>query len=466
VEPFQDSYTAATALLRLGATLFFVAANGFFVAAEFALVKVRSTQLRTLEAAGSRRARMARHIHSHLNLYLSACQLGITLSSLILGWLAEPAVAQLLLHGAARFELGLQPGDPLVHAVALAVALAIVTFLHMTLGEQAPKIWAIKRAEATALRVAWPLQIFASAFRPFIWVISESSNGLLRLAGLGSDEIGESTHNIEELRSILESSAQAGHISGRQREIAENVFGMIDLEVRHILVPRVDVVFLSLQNSPEDNLRTIRESGHSRFPLCEVGLDSVIGIVHAKDVLRFGASDTLPDLRALARSPMFAPDTQPLARLIARMQRTRSHCAVVLDEHGSSVGLAFLEDALEEIVGPIRDEFDEEEVAVQSAGGGVLELPGSLALPEAADVLGIDDLGEEADTIGGYVVAQLGRLPRQGDQLQIGRYRVTVAEVRRRRITRLRFDPGGEVGATDERQEARAEPGALDPSAG
>jgi CBS domain containing-hemolysin-like protein len=429
-----------TFALRLAATLFFVAANGFFVAAEFALVKARTAQLR--ERSGqSRRARAAYHISSHMDQYLSACQLGITLSSLILGWLAEPAIAELLLWGAASAGLGLDPASVWVHAVALALALSVITFLHMTLGEQAPKIWAINRSDTVVLQVAKPLQLFAAVFRPFIWVINESSNWLLRLAGMGSDELGESSHNVEELQSILAASAEAGHISDRQLELVRNVIAMIGLEVRHILVPRVDVEYLSLQRTPDENLKIVRDSGHSRFPLCDVGLDSLIGFVHAKQVLAAAAAGELIEMSAFARRPLFVPDTQPLARLIARMQRSRNHCAMVVDEHGTAVGLAFLEDAIEEIIGPIGDEFDEPESSVRGAGGDVLELPGSLSLPEAAERLGAADLGDESDTIGGHVVAVLGRLARLGDELAIGRYRLTVAEVSQRRIVLLNATP-------------------------
>ena len=436
-DPATDMPTFAW---RLALIFFFVFANGFFVAAEFALVKIRSTQLHALVERGSRRARAAQHIHRRLDHYLSACQLGITLSSLILGWLAEPAVAELLLVGAAAGGLALSPGDPLVHGVALALALAVVTFLHMTLGEQAPKIWAITRTEATVLQVAHPLRWFAALFRPFIALINGISNLLLRAAGVSPAELGESSHSVDELHSILATSAQAGHISKRELELAENVFGIIGLEVRHIMVPRVDVQVLSLQVTPEENLRIIRESGHSRFPLCRVGLDTVIGFVHAKDVLRASVEGAELDLEKLARRPLFAPDTQPISRLIARMQRARSHCAVVVDEHGTAVGLAFLEDALEEIVGPIRDEFDEAEAEVEVSEGGVMELPGAMALPEAEEILDVPGLGDAADTIGGAVVARLGRLPRKGDELDVVPYRVRVQDVTRRRIVRLRFE--------------------------
>lgn len=446
-----------TFALRLAATLFFVAVNAFFVAAEFALVKVQVTQLRE-RSQRSRRARVAYHIRSHLDMYLSACQLGITLASLILGWLAEPAIAELLLWAAGSAGLALDPGGVWLHAIALALALSIVTFLHMTLGEQTPKIWAINRSESVALQVARPLQLFAAAFRPFIWVINESSNGLLRIAGMRPDELGESSHNIEELRTILAASAEAGHISDRQLELAENVFAMIELEVRHILVPRVDVAYLSLERPLQENMRVLQESGHSRFPLCEVGLDSVVGFIHAKEVLAVAAAGHNVELQSLARQPLFVPDTQPLARLIAQMQRTRNHCAVVVDEHGTSVGLAFLEDALEEIVGPIADEFDEPAAVIRGAAGEALELPGSLALPEAEGLLGADDLGDESDTIGGHLVAQLGRLPRVGDEMTVGRYRLRVGEVQQRRIVRLLCEPlEGRVSETTPKPESGSE---------
>jgi CBS domain containing-hemolysin-like protein len=435
-DPSADALTFAW---RLALTFSLVFANGFFVAAEFALVKIRSTQLHSLVESGSLRARAAQQIHRRLDHYLSACQLGITLSSLILGWLAEPAVAQLLVAGAAAASLPLSPGDPLVHGVALALAFAVVTFLHMTLGEQAPKIWAITRTESTVLQVAHPLRLFGALFRPFIALINGASNLLLRAAGVSPAELGESSHSVDELRSILTTSAQAGHISKRQLELAENVFGIMGLEVRHIMVPRVDAQILTLQSTPEENLSIIRESGHSRFPLCRVGLDTVIGFVHAKDVLRASANGAV-DLQSLARRPIFAPDTQPLSRLIARMQSARSHCVVVVDEHGTAVGLAFLEDALEEIVGPIRDEFDEAETEIEVDEQGALELPGTLALPEAEAILDLPGLGDASDTIGGVVVARLGRLPRKGDELDLGAYRVRVEEVTRRRIVRLRFE--------------------------
>jgi len=444
-----DPQTAASIALRLGATLFFVGANGFFVAAEFALVKVRPGQLAALAEEGNARAALAKHIHTNLGRYLSACQLGITLASLILGWLAEPAVATLLLAGAGSLGLELAQHSPIVHGVALGLALTIVTVLHMTIGEQAPKIWSIHRALDTSLRVAYPLKIFATVLGPFIAVVDGLSNRLLRLIGLAAEELDEHSHNVAELRSILVASSEAGHISARQRELAENVFGMIELEVRHVMVPRVDVAFLSVQSDDEENLKVIRRSQHSRLPLCRVGLDTVIGIVHAKDILNTLLEGAKVDVERLARPAMFVSDTQPLSGLIIRMQRSHMHCAVVLDEHGTAVGLVFLEDAIEEIVGPIQDEFDDETSGIRTLPNGAVELPGSLALPEAVDLLSLPDPEEEADTIGGHVVALLGRLPRRGDTVRIGRYRVTVVDVTQHRVGTLRFEATDATGAPD-----------------
>jgi CBS domain containing-hemolysin-like protein len=427
---------------RLAATLGFLLLNGFFVAAEFALVKVRPSQLVALAEKGGARATAAQHISAHFDHYLSACQLGITISSLVLGWLAEPAVAQLLIALAALLGWTLLPASPFVHGVALALALTVITLLHMIVGEQAPKIWAINRAEGTAQWVAQPLRWFALLFAPFIWVVNAGSNALLRLLGMSAQELKDSASvTAEELKSLLASSAEGGHISRRQVELAANILDIVELEVRHVLVPRVDVAYLSLQNTQEENLEVVQRSGHSRFPLCRVGLDTVIGVVHAKDVLRILAEGGKPDLVRLARKPVFVSDRQSLSRLIFQLQRAQTHCAVVIDEHGSAVGLAFLEDALEEIVGPIRDEFDEAPAGVERLASGVIEMPGSLSLPEARDELELEEIEEDADTIGGYVVAQLGRLPRKGDELRLGRYRAIVTQVAKRAVSRLRLEP-------------------------
>src|SRR5262245_60860648 len=361
---------------RLAATLFFVLLNGFFVAAEFSLVKVRAGRIATLVSEGSHRARALQHVLGHLDRYLSACQLGITLASLALGALGEPVVSVLLRGLLSGLGFHSAAGSPALSWVSFALAFTLITSLHMTLGEQAPKMWALRRPERTALRSAWVLRVFAAIFGPFIAALNGLSNAMLRLAGLPAGDIHEPSHSAEEIRSILWLSARTGEISERELEITENVFRLIEKEVRHILVPRADVDFLSLERELDDNLRILRESGHSRFPLCEFGLDTIVGFVHAKDVLDTVLRGEILDLRRLAREQLFVPDTMSLANFLRELQQKQHHYASVVDEHGTVTGLAFREDALEEIVGPLGDEFDEKRRDLVKLGEDSFEVDG------------------------------------------------------------------------------------------
>jgi CBS domain containing-hemolysin-like protein len=426
---------------RLGATLFFVVLNGFFVAAEFALVKVREPRIAQLARDGSRAAPTVQHILLHLDRYLSACQLGITLASLILGALGEPAVSVLLIASASAVGLPIADDASWVPIVSIGLAFTVITVLHMTVGEQAPKMWALRRAEKMALATGPILRAFAWLFGPFIHLINWISNGLLKMVGLPAELGHEASHSSEEIRSILSLSARAGKISKYEHELSENIFRIIELEVRHIVVPRVEIAFLVVDHSLEDNLEHIRTSGHSRFALCELGLDTIVGIVHAKDVLDATLRGDTPDLRAIARPPVFVSDTMSLSNFLRELQEHRQQCAVVLDEHGTAIGLAFREDALEEIVGPLGDEFDDEESDFVELPDGSHEIRGRMPLPELEDRLDFDlseDEREEEDTIGGHVTARLGRLPKLGDAVRVGPYLATVTDASRRRVQKLR----------------------------
>jgi CBS domain containing-hemolysin-like protein len=440
----EDGHAALDAFgvaWRLGATLFFVLLNGFFVAAEFALVKVRSSRINALASDGGRRARTVQHILRHMDRYLSACQLGITLASLILGALGEPAVSVLIVAAASGLGVGIGPEARWLPFVSIGIAFLVITVLHMTVGEQAPKMWALRRSETMALRTAFPLRVFAALFGPFIAAVNGISNWLLRLAGLSTGAHHES-HSAEEIRGILSVAASSGHISDREYELTENVFRMMALEVRHIVVPRVDVAYLSLEKTPEENLQRLREAKHSRLPLCEVGLDSVVGFVHLKEVLDRVLESGPPDLRAIARDPIFVPETMPVSDFLLELQVKRGHCAVVVDGRGTAIGLAFREDALEEIVGPLGDEFDEVELQYRDLGDGSFEISGRMSLPEVCDRLDLDlpeDEDEGEDTLGGHVTARLKRLPRKGDRVRVGNFEATVVDATPRSAARLRL---------------------------
>ena len=431
--------TTSSTLLKLAATVFFIALNGFFVAAEFALVKARVTRIEALAAQGKGSAARVRNILGNINLYLSACQLGITLASLILGWLAEPAVASLLLSGAEALGFEVQ-GSAGFHLFALGVALTVITILHVIIGEQVPKIWAIRKPETTSLAIGYPLWFFTLLLRPLIVFINSLSNMVLRTVGLKDEGEHEAVHDIEELKAILRAASRAGRISSRQQAFGDNILGLVNLRVRHIMLPRVDVVYVSTRQSTEESLAVIHKSRHSRFPVADPDLDTTLGIVHAKDILvsrLVGGPEQ--SLGELARPIPSVPDTLLISSLIRNLQGERTHCAMVVDEHGTTVGMVFLEDALEEIVGPLPDEFDEVEPLVEDGDGQTIEMAGSLPLPEAAKHLDLE-LGTEEDTVAGFVVSLFGRIPKVGDQLEVPPYRIRVLAMSKRRVSRVIFE--------------------------
>lgn len=422
---------------KLFATAVLVALNGIFVAAEFALVKVRAARIDALVNKGNKKAAMVKRILGDLNLYLSACQLGITLASLALGWLAEPAIATLLVSAAA--SAGIDIAGQAVHIVALILALSIVTILHITIGEQAPKVFAISKPEPMALFIAYPLHFFAITFRPLIWFINVVSNWLLRLVGIADVNEHDQGHDVDELRAVLRSATRSGHISSGQRAFGENILGLMRLEVRHIMLPRVDIVYLSTEKTTEENLEIVKKSDHTRFPLCGATLEDVRGVVHGKDILTALLSKQTVDLVELSRPLATIPDTQLLSRLILEQQKAQQQCAIVVDEHGTTVGMAFLEDALEEIVGPLHDEFDKKVPWVTTSKEGMIEMAGSIPLPEAEHLLGLE-LSNDTDTVGGFVTDTLGRLPETGETLEFAPYLITVLSMSKRRVARVRFE--------------------------
>jgi magnesium and cobalt exporter, CNNM family len=426
---------------RLGVTLLLVVLNGFFVATEFALVTVRRPRVVELAEEGRFTARVAKHLLDHLDHYLSACQLGITLASLVLGALGEPAVATLVTSLFEVMNITVEPGSPWLRGTSLVIAFTTITIFHMTLGEQAPKMWALQHAQPATLAVALPLRVFTFVFWPFITFVNFVSNSMLRAVGIDPKVAHETVPTRGELQRALDLSTEAGHIPEQGRAIVDNVLRAIDMQVRHIVVPRINVTILSLKASAQTNIELMRKSGHSRFPLCENELDSIVGFVHMRDIFVRGATSlTNAELRGLARPALMVPDTSPLGELIAKLQTSRSHVAVVIDEFGAALGLAFLEDALEEIVGPIADEFDEAEDPLVELDSGDFEVNGSMPLPAAVDRFGLSVTDPSGSTLGGYVTSLLGRLPKKGDEVRIGTYDVRVLSlVRGRAVNRLRL---------------------------
>jgi CBS domain containing-hemolysin-like protein len=434
----------------------FVLANGFFVAAEFAIVKVRSTQLTELAEQGSSRARMARKLTRHLDAYLSATQLGITLASLALGWIGEPAFHHLLLP--IFKDLGI--GDKAATRISFAVAFGVISVLHIVLGELAPKSLAIQKPVGTSLWVAHLLHAFYVVTYPAIWLLNGISRAILKAVGIHSaGEHLEAAHSPEELRLILASSEKAGILSEENREIIEGVFQFSKRTARQIMVPRTDVVVLSITKSIEENLETIRTTRHTRYPLADGTLDQTIGLIHVKDLLLAQLRGPGRRLEDLKRDILFVPENSTVESLLSQFIEHKTHMAVVLDEYGGASGIVSLENITEELFGQIQDEFDRERPEIEPLGNGRYRVRGDYLIEDLADRLKID-LGEpEEETVGGYVVARLGREVARGDHVELGDLSITVLEAERFRVRWVTAEtkmPETEVDETEEEEEKDA----------
>jgi CBS domain containing-hemolysin-like protein len=423
-------------LLKLLAIACLVALNGFFVASEFAIVKVRSSQLDALAARGNRRAVHARQVTAHLDAYLSATQRGITLASLGLGWLGEPFLAQMI---EPFFALAHVTSPALIHAVSFALAFTTITVLHIVLGELAPKSLAIRKAVPTALWVSRPLALFYTAFKPAIALLNALATWLLkRVLRLKPVAESELAHSEEELRLILDESAKSARISPLSHEIVDNAFDMRRRLVREVMTPRGEVVYLEVNLSFRENLQRAKAARHTRFPLCAEHLDRTIGLVHIKDLLA-QLDESQPSLLAIKRELLAVPEMMPLEKLLTRFRARRAHLALVVDEFGTSAGIVTLQDVIAEVLGPLPDEFGLEREEFQRLSKDEFLVDGTLGLHELSDLAGLAWKDEDVTTVGGYVVRRLGYLPSKGEQLRLDGYTVTVEQTDGRRVQQLRF---------------------------
>ena len=418
--------------------------NGFFVTVEFALVKVRATQIEQLAEQGNWAAKLTSKALDRLDFYLSASQIGITVASLALGRAMHDWVEPMVESG--FHALGVRATPIVIFGISIPTvtiaALSLVTFLHMALGEQAPKSLAIRSPRLLVLLTAPPLVILSYVFSPVIWLLNKASNLTLVVLGLGHTSTEELAHSEEELRLIVAESVAGGHLSRNERMMIENVLNLEEKTARRVMIPRPDIVYLSLARPLEDNLRLARQAGHTRFPLCEDDLSTVIGMIHVKDVFRSGSyQNGRTELRQLARKLPFLPVTLRLDQLLLEFQRNRVHLAMLLDEYGSVVGMVTLENVLEELVGPIQDEFDRETPPITPLGDNVYEVDAACPLDVLAETCGIEVPETDAETVGGLVLDVLGRLAKPGDSVTINGYRLTVIRADPTRIRKIRLEP-------------------------
>ena len=432
--------------LYLFAIILLVLANGFFVAAEFALVGLRRSRIETLAASGDKRAKRLIGVLDNLNAYLSASQLGITLASLGLGWLGEPTVAHLLEGPLARAGIS----ETWIHVISFFIAFAIVTALHITVGEQAPKLLGLQRAERVALATALPMQLFYRVFSLPIRALDSASAAMVRPLGIHADAGHASAYTQEELRHVIEMSRRGGHIEAEEQRLIHGVFEFADAEVREAMVPRTNVKAVSTLADFAEVRGAFREHGYSRLPVYRDRLDDVVGIIFRRDVEDF-LDGTRPasefDAAALAHPPLFMPATAKLGAALKQMRDNRTHLAFVIDEHGGLEGIVTLEDLLEEIVGEIDDEYDEEAKSqIVAQPDGTYLLDGMLAVRDANRHFPALDLPEDGHytTLAGFLLARAGRLLKAGDTVEHEGATFRVERVERRRLRWVRLAPAPE----------------------
>lgn len=416
---------------KLASIFGLIAANAFFVAAEFGLVAVRRTRIDELVAQGSKKALVTRKVLSQLNLMLSGCQLGITFASLGLGAVGEPILAELF---RGLFQNMREPFEFLAtHTFASIVGFTLITFLHVVLGELVPKALALTVPEAVALWVSTPMRLFTFAFRPLIWLFNETANKVLRLFGLESKGELSEVHTPDEIAIIIDEARQGGTIRMGQSRILARTLGFPDKRAEDAMVPRVNARAISCEAGLDDLLDLAEETGFSRFPVWKERPDEFAGVVHLKDMVREARRTTEAQVKEAMREALVVPESLQLEQVLVLMRRKRQHLAIVLNEFGSTSGILTIEDIIEELLGEIRDEYDVKERDLRTIPGG-FRVSGRMRPDELYDATEVTIPRGEYETIAGFILERLGRLAKRGDEVQLGDWRVRVAHVRRHQI--------------------------------
>jgi len=452
IDSAQHSNTLLIIVAKLGAVLLFVGANGFFVGAEFALVSVRRPRLEARAAAGSGRAQAAMRLLADPTSFISATQLGITIASLALGWIGEPTIASMLDPIASRIASAGRAGY-IAHILAIIIAFAAITFLHIVLGELMPKMFALERAEGLALVAARPLEIFAKVFQWPLWVFNRTGAKLGRLIGLKSSLQHAAVYSEAELRQLVDISRESGHLRAEERRLIHRVFEFSDTLVREAMVPRPAIAAISADCSLEQITQAFQQHRYSRLPVYQGSLDNVVGFIHSKDLIPYLLRPQDFRLEYVLQPPMYVVDTARLEDVLRQMQKAKTHFGFVVDEHGGVEGIITLEDLLEEIVGDISDEHDEEvNEQISPIDDRTYLLDGSLAVRDLNRRLKTSLPESEAyTTIGGFLMTVAGHVLQPGEVIEHDGLRFHIEKVERRRLLRVRLElPAKRVAQTSE----------------
>ncbi|MEK4851883.1 hemolysin family protein [Paenibacillus sp. FSL H7-0756] len=419
-------------ILHVGLIILLVLLNGFFVSVEYAMVKVRSGRIESLIEEGSKRALAARNIVHNLDGFLSACQLGVTLASLALGWLGEPAVATIV----GPLVRGLGFDETTVFVISLIIAFMFITVLHIVLGELAPKTIAVNKAEAVLLLTAGPMNVFYRIMFPFIWVVNGLARGLLRIFRLTPASELATAHTEEEIRILMQESNKSGLIDNTEMTLVDNIFGFADTMAREIMIPRTEMICLNTHLETEENLEIAFDGMRTRYPVCDGDKDHILGFIHIKDMIREKALS----YNELIRPILTVPESIQISSLLKVMQRAKTQIAILIDEYGGTSGMVTLEDIMEEIVGEIQDEFDEERPGIEQLGEDEYSVDGLMLIEEINDKLGIHMETDDYDTIGGWLYSKLEVSPPQKDQsIEFDNHLFVVEETDNKRISRIKL---------------------------
>jgi len=425
-----------TDLINIAFAVLLVVINGFFVAAEFALVKVRPARLDEQAQKNVPFAATAQWLVQRMDASLSTCQLGVTMASLGLGWIGEPAIAHLLRPLLLRFGV---VSEVWTHGIAFAIAFTTITAAHLVLGEQAPKIFALRRPEKVLLWLALPMKLFYFLSYPFMIALNTATSFLLNLFGVESVSELDEVHSEDEIKGLLRLSHKHGELSRSEHRLINAVFKFDDTICRRIMQPRSDIVFFDINHSFADSHALLLENKHSRYPLCDGSLDTVLGVVHIKDMI--GLSPEKENaLRSIARPAQFVPETMRISRLLRQFQETHQHMALVVDEYGTVIGCTTLEDVLEQIVGPVEDEFDTHPMEITSTGPGKFTVPGGTLISIVNQQLKLNLESLEAETISGLLTEKTGQVPKVGDRIELDGATAEVLKIRGSSAASIQMD--------------------------
>lgn len=412
---------------------FLVFLNGFFVATEFAMVKVRKSRIETLIIQGDKRAKRTLIVVKDLNSYLSACQLGITLASLGLGWVGEPAILRLLMPIFNLFNLP----SSLEHSIAFIIAFSIITGCHIVFGELVPKSLAIISPEKIALSTAFPLIFFYKLTYPVMWIFNHSTNWILKVFGLSQVDEHESVHTDEEIKLLVEESYNHGLVDKTELTLVDNIFDFSDKTVKEIMVPRTDITNIFIEDAFDDIIDFTLKEQLTRYPVCKENKDNVIGFIHIKDLYKQKIEGSNQEIKNIIREIKLVPESMLISDLLKILKKDKVQVALVIDEYGGTSGLVTIEDILEEIVGEIQDEFDEEEDSIIKCEDNSYIVDGKVLIEDITEFLYIDIEDEHIDTIGGWAYAQLDSYPKVNDKFTYKNYEFTILKCNRKRINKL-----------------------------